>query len=288
MGDIQLALFLARLLHGAGSAAERSLVEHHLLAPLRRMRGGGGGGGGGAADAAWAEAACAWMLGDAGGCLEALLPALRPTGQPEIDPGTALQLLPALALLAPAAAAAPRRAPPAGEELQCRLLRACLAGSDTLQGAGIPALALQLELVAQRCRAELAAAAAAASDGGGSGRSGSLARRAAWACASALLYEGAGASLEVQLAALQAAGLSVDAAAAASRLAALQRCLPPAAGAGCAWPGGGGLRGRQASVDTQRSGLSRSGSARMSFEARRGGGGRGGGGAAGGAVLGDP
>ena len=262
MGDVQLALLVARLVHGPGSEAERRAVRRHLVEPLQEA---------GSTDV-WAEAVGAWLLGDGAACVAALLP-VREQSEGAAD---AAQLLPALALLVPAVRPQQGSAP-LEQDLLPRLLRRCLAASAALHAAGIPALSLQLEVVAQRCRELLAAAAGGGSDSGsGSGD----ARRAARACAAALLSHAALPSAtpppaaDAQLVQLRKLGLKLDVAEAGRVLRALQRgTRPPGSNEG-SMHGDGAARGalrRQSSVDTQRSGLSRTSSARLSLDARRGG-----------------
>ncbi len=125
MGDVQLALFLCRVIWGTGSAAERRLLEREVHPAVQQRQQGGsssGGGGGGtpgalraasgrelraaglAAAAAGdgadpgpqsalgpAEALCRWLLGDAAGALLALLGARPCAGASAADALSAQQ-----------------------------------------------------------------------------------------------------------------------------------------------------------------------------------------------------
>lgn len=246
MHDMQLALVVARLLHGSGSAIEKATVQRHLIEPLAEQAH--------ALDRPWAEAVCAWMGGDAPGCLSALLsPASEAT---HIEgPASAMQLLPVLALLAPASANPQwTRA-----EVLTLLRRRCLSCSERLQAEAMPSLALQHEAIAQGCRGLL-------QDGGDAAD----AKRAARVCATALLAtEQTGTSdtpATEAVKALQQGGLALDAGHLSRRLETLRRHLHhPSQAAGRPRPADASSLGgplRQNSFDTQRSWYSTASSGR--------------------------
>ncbi len=231
LGDVQLALLVARLL--GAPEEERAVVARELERAAA----------GAACDAPRAAAACRWLLGDAAGSLAALL---APGGD---GADAAASLLPAVALLSRARGAATGAL--SADELLARLRRRCLAASRALLAAGVPAPALGLELVAQRCGGAAAADAA----------------RAARVAAAALLADdaagggGAAAPPAAALEALRAGGLALDVAAAARLLEGLRRAALPAAAPPLE---------RRASLDTQRSDGSSSLGRWPSFDARAG------------------
>jgi hypothetical protein len=212
LGDVQMALLVARLL--GAPEEERAVVRRELERAAA----------GAARDAPRAAAACRWLLGDASGSLAALL---APGGD---SAAAAAGLLPTVALLSRARGAA--AGPLSADDLLARLRRRCLAASRALQAAGVPSLALGLELVAQRCGGDAAADAT----------------RAARVAAAALLADdaagGGAAPPAAALEALRAGGLALDVAAAARLLKGLRRAALPAAAPPLE---------RRASLDTQRS-----------------------------------
>lgn len=228
MKDVQLALIVARLVHGPGSAAERSIIERFVL-PQHE----GSWQEAAQSDASWAAAVGSWLLGDRAACMQALLPwsdAINPTAN------SLAQLAPALALVAKAKGSRGTAGCEDGATAQLsavrikeELLHWCCAASESLQAAGLPAAALQAEAIAAACTASASLVGK---------QPGNESTRAAWAFAAAMLPHPTGAAanaatataaFERQLAALRPSGLSINAAEASKRFQALQRAVEPLA-----------------------------------------------------------
>jgi WD40 repeat protein len=285
LGDVQLALFIARLLHGPGSEAERALIERHILPAVLAAAGAGpetAAGEQGTPGAitssnsssattsmgGWASAATAWLLGDSSACLKSILglPAWPSSSGEYLTsrdiPEGLVQLLPALHLATRIMPTHSSSELPSGESLKAVLLERCATASEALQSAGLPALALQFEAVAAACSQKRENTNASYGHG-------SL--RAAWACAAALLSHPSGtmqaSAIEKQLAALRAVGLDIDKFETLKRIHTLQKAISPtgntitagAAGFGpllsprAAFGGPSSLLFRQGSLDTTRS-----------------------------------
>lgn len=162
------------------------------------------------------------------------------------------------------------------EELLRALQMRCVAASEALQSAGMPALALQAELIASKCRQSSTPGSTISKDGTASGTTSRLSslgagRRIAWACGAALLAQPPGSqhtpgtTMSHHLAALRAMGLEVDKIEAIRRVHSLQRAVNPqfvstsASMASLFSPRSAALLGssallyRQSSMDTTRS-----------------------------------
>jgi WD40 repeat protein len=259
LGDVQLALFIARLLHGPGSEAERALVEKHILPAVLAAAGGSSSGqeSGGMVTSlgGWARAATGWLLGDSSAVLKSILGLPTWPSPSSSDFTTAavrdgpeglVQLLPALALaLAAQLSPTPSSSElPSIEVLKSALQERCATASEALQSAGLPALALQFEAVAAACSQSRENNGGSAVFSSSSSSSSGNSLRAAWACAAALLSHPSGttqtSAIEKQLAALRAVGLDIDKLEALKRIHTLQKAINPGTHAATG-AGGGGL-----------------------------------------------
>lgn len=283
---MQLALFIARLLHGPGIEAERALVERHILPAVLAATGAGQEGGAengtsvstsaSSSMGGWASAATSWLLGDSSALLKSMLG--LPTWPVSSD-GISIrdeseglvQLLPALELVAQVTPTRSSSELPPTDVFNSALQERCAIASEALQSAGLPALALQFEAVAAACQ-QRPGNTSASSSSGSTGQS----LRAAWACAAALLSHPSGttqaSAIAKQLAALRAMGLDIDKFETLKRIRTLKKAINPtttasatgAAGSGslssllsprAAFGSGGpfSLLNRQSSFDTTRS-----------------------------------
>lgn len=286
LGDVQLALFIARLLHGPGSEAERALIESHILPAVLAATGAGQEGAqengtsvsttASSSIGGWASAATSWLLGDSSAFLKSILglptwPSSRDSISLRDGPEGLVQLLPALQLAAQITPTRSSSELPSIEILKSALLECCASASEALQSAGLPALALQFEAVAAACQQRPRDTSTSPSFG-----SAGEDLRAAWACAAALLSHPSGtaqaSAIKKQLAALRAMGLDINIFEALKRIHTLQRAINPtttASATGAASSGGLGslfspraafgsggsssLLYRQGSFDTTRS-----------------------------------
>ena len=292
LGDVQLALFIARLLHGPGSEAERALIERHILPAVVAAAPDAGqekskengtsvstSTTGSSPMGGWASAVTSWLLGDSSALLKSILG--LPTWPISSDliryvrdgPEGLVQLLPALELAAQIAPTRSSSELPSTDILKSALQERCATASEALQSAGLPALALQFEAVAAACQQRPGNTNSALPSFGSPGQ----ALRAAWACAAALLSQPSGttqaSSIAKQLAALRAMGLDIDKFEALKRIRTLKKAINPTTTASATGVSGSGSLGslfspraaafgsggpssllyRQSSIDTTRS-----------------------------------